>query len=370
MRSAKRIVCALITVMLLCSMLTTVAFAADTGSVWLNVTQESDGTTALIVADTTVVDGQVEITFDAAALIYDSIQVNDAYVAMYAVNADTAGVVKIAWVAPEAYAMEEADWLIKVTFTGNADELTLSGTMYAADGAAVTQSPNLDKSALEDAIAEAEGLYENDYTSRSYATMKKALDIAKGVLADPTATQSEVDAAAETMRNGIASLQYKLVTNKNALRTAIMKAQSLKKSKYTEESYAAVENALKEAQSVLYDRDATQKEIDTATQALNDAMDALEVKKAVNTYSLKSAIRKAERLNKDSYTAESYAKVEEALEHAKAVLADSGATQEEVDEATDALNDAMDALVKTGSSNGDFLGWLRDFFKNFFRKGN
>jgi hypothetical protein len=63
--------------------------------------------------------------------------------------------------------------------------------------------------------------------------------------------------------------------NVQDLKKAMDKAEKLDGRNYTEESFAAVEKALKEAEAVLADPDATQEEIDAATKRLNDAMQAL-----------------------------------------------------------------------------------------------
>lgn len=275
MKRVKKTIRSLVMLVLVCAMLTTFVFAAENGSVWLNVMQAStEQVDAWIVADTTVTDGQVELTYDSTLLTYQSVEVNGDYVAMHAVNAEEPGVVKIAWVAPEAYETEEAVWLVKVTFAGEGS-VTLSG---AVNGGEAGDFAGLDKSELEKAILEAEGLYEDDYTSRSWGTLEKALSMAKETLNDPTATQSQVNAAAETLNNGIASLELKLFTNNAELYKAILRAEGLCEDKYTAESWAALEEALANAKAVKNDRKATQKQIDEATQALNNAIDALVLK--------------------------------------------------------------------------------------------
>lgn len=61
---------------------------------------------------------------------------------------------------------------------------------------------------------------------------------------------------------------------------------------------------------------------------------------------LKSSISSASKLNADEYTAESYAKLKEAIEAANKVLANENATQEEIDNAKAALEEAMQGLIK------------------------
>lgn len=275
MKSVNKTIRSLVMLVLVCAMLTTAVFAAEDGSVWLNVMQDStDQVSAYIVADTTVTDGLVELTYDPEALTFQSVEVNADYVAMHAVNADEEGLVKISWVAPGEYEADEAHWLVKVTFAGEGS-VSLSG---AVNGGEAGDLASLDKSELEKVILQAEGLYEDDYTRRSWETLEKALSMAKNVLNDPTATQSQVNAAAETLNNGIASLELKRVTDNAELYKAILRAKGLCKDKYTAESWAALEEALDNAEAVKNNRKATQKQIDEATQALNDAIDGLVLK--------------------------------------------------------------------------------------------
>jgi hypothetical protein len=277
MRSVNKTIRSLVMLVLVCAMLTTAAFAAGEGSVWLRTMEsDTDGLSVFIAANTTVTDGQVELVYDAENMIYTGTEINGDYVAMYAVNADEPGVVKIAWVAPGAYEAEDSHWLIQVSFDGEG-AVTMNGTINAADGSAVEQT-ELDTAELEKAILEAEGLYENDYTHRSWATLKKALDIAKDVMNDPAADQSQVDAAAETLRNGMASLELKLFTDNAELYKTILRAQGLCERLYTEESWAVLEEALANAKAVKNDRNATQKQVDEATAALKEAICGLELK--------------------------------------------------------------------------------------------
>ena len=74
-----------------------------------------------------------------------------------------------------------------------------------------------------------------------------------------------------------------------------------------------------------------------------------------NTEALETAIAAARALDASAYSADSYADVEAALEQAVAVLANADATQEEVDAAAKALNDAMAGLRPAGSADATAL---------------
>ena len=142
MKVARKMLCALFVVTILCAMFATTAFAAEDGSLWMNnVANTQQNTTSVVVyADTVVSNGMVELRYDSSKLTYSSVTVSEQYVGTVAVNADTAGVVKIAWVAPGPYETNGADVaLITVEFTGKSDnDVSVSGKVYDADGDLVT----------------------------------------------------------------------------------------------------------------------------------------------------------------------------------------------------------------------------------------
>ena len=278
MKGLNKIVRLLALVLVLTMMMATVAAAAEAGNVWLSVTESANGkdTVAAIVTDTTVTDGLVKVTYDPEALTYKGVMVSSEYVAMHSVNAEEAGTVLISWVAPEAY---EADGsalsLIEVTFEGKDGAVEAAGIAHDAEGNQLTIG-SVDTSALEEAIAKAEELTEEDFTEESWAALEEAKENAEAVLADPTATQSEIDAAAEALEEAIAALEeYVEPVDKSELEEAIEKAEKLKKADYTKKSWDAMQAALKVAKKVLADEDATQEEVDAAADALNKAIKAL-----------------------------------------------------------------------------------------------
>lgn len=136
MKRVKQAARAVLLAALLCVMLTAPAFAAGDGSVWATLSETSDGTIALIVTDTTVTDGVVSLTYDSSALTYEGVTVDEAYVAMYAVNADEAGVVRISWVAPGEYEAAGGRSLMQVSFAGKG-AVSLSGEASNGEGASV-----------------------------------------------------------------------------------------------------------------------------------------------------------------------------------------------------------------------------------------
>lgn len=208
MKIARKVVTVLTMAALLCTLFAATAFAAESGSLWAAV-EQSEGTVALIVTDTTVTDGVVKVTYDSSVLTYESTEVTAEYVAMYAVNAEEAGVVLISWVAPGPYELkDESVCLIRVNFSGKEEKnsITLTGTAHGEDGKELNFADAPDTAALEKAIADAKALDESEYTEESYADVETALAAAEAVLADGTATQAEVDAAEEALRDAMDAL--------------------------------------------------------------------------------------------------------------------------------------------------------------------
>ena len=105
-----------------------------------------------------------------------------------------------------------------------------------------------------------------------------------------------------------------------------------------------LEKALTDAIAVDANEKATQKEVDEAYDTLLERVHLLDF--TGNSESLQVLVDVADGKVESMYTAESWVPFAKALEDAKKVLANENALQEEIDEARDALQAAMDALVK------------------------
>lgn len=143
-----------------------------------------------------------------------------------------------------------------------------------ADSTPYTIVKSADKTALNEAIADAEAIDGSKYTAESYAALTEALKAAKAVAADAEATDSEVAQAVADLANAKAGLAV-IVVDKTALNEAIAAAEAVDGSKYTEESYAALTKALEAAKAVAADADATEEEVAQAAEALTAAQKAL-----------------------------------------------------------------------------------------------
>ncbi len=160
--------------------------------------------------------------------------------------------------------------------------------------------------------------------------------------------------------NTLSIEQSRFAADFQQLRKAVLLARAMDPVNYTAESYAAMTAALEAAESLLADMYALQTDVDAATQALYDAVDALELAASTDVdqelVELNKAYLKAMALDKDLYTEDSFAHVDAALAVVMAYLETPG-TAEEMQAAADALNDAIRNLELNPDSpdTGNFL---------------
>ena len=133
--------------------------------------------------------------------------------------------------------------------------------------------------------------------------------------------------------------------DKTELQVAYDLAAAMDLSIYTDESRQVMEEAIAAAAEVLANENALQAEIDEALNNLNAAKDQLELK-AVDKSELEKMIALADEYagKIGSYTPDSAEAFQAAYDAAKTVFADAEATQEEVDNAVAALQEAIDGL--------------------------
>ena len=143
------------------------------------------------------------------------------------------------------------------------------------------------------------------------------------------------------------------------LQSAINTVPEKDESAYTEDSWAAYEEALAHAEELMAGVELSKAEADAAAQAIRDAINNLVEngeQPATDKDALNEAIAAAEALDGEDYTTNSWNALTSALETAKTVAADESATQEEVDNAANALNGAKAALqVKASEAAIDAL---------------
>lgn len=206
--------------------------------------------------------------------------------------------------------------------------------------------PVVDKTILNQLIEQASARVEDDYTTTSWAAFATALAEAQSISAAEDANQVTVNHAADALQDAMESL-VKRADNSNLV-AAIDSIKELDESRYQPDSWAALAQALAEAERVAANRDATADEIEAAYTNLEAAYKALALR--ADMTAIDDMISKVEAMDANAHTAKSWKLVADALEAAKTVAANENATQEAVDAAARTLQAAAAALVKAGDA--------------------
>lgn len=206
--------------------------------------------------------------------------------------------------------------------------------------------PVVDKTILNQLIEQASARVEDDYTTTSWAAFATALAEAQSISAAEDANQVTVNHAADALQDAMESL-VKRADNSNLV-AAINSIKELDESRYQPDSWAALAQALAEAEKVAANRDATADEIEAAYTKLEAAYKALALR--ADMTAIDDMISKVEAMDANAHTAKSWKLVADALEAAKTVAANENATQEAVDAAARTLQAAAAALVKAGDA--------------------
>ena len=230
---------------------------------------------------------------------------------------------------------------------GNNNQETMDAAKDALQAAmdALVKKPNKDE--LADLLEQAKGESQKEYTEDSLKNLQDAIDAGQVVFDNPNATQDEVTAAEEALQNALDALK----PDKSGLEDLIDKAEGTNKDNYTSDSVKDLEDALDAANKVNADENATLDEVKKAEDDLQDALDNLKPDKG----DLQDLIDKAEGTSKDDYTEESVKDLEDALDAAKDVNDDPDATVDEIKEAEDKLQDALDNLKPDKGNLGDLI---------------
>lgn len=198
---------------------------------------------------------------------------------------------------------------------------------------------NADKSALEAAINKAKALGALNEADAEDKAVKDALTAGEGVKDNANATTQQVADATKAINDAIAAKEH--ADALDVLKAKLAEVKALDKAPFTPDSVNALNAQVTAGDAVVTaEKSKTTEEIKAATKALTDAQNAL-VKQADKT-ELEKAIAKAGTLGQLNAADTEDKAVQDALAKANQVKADGNATPQQVAEATDTLNKAID----------------------------
>ena len=201
---------------------------------------------------------------------------------------------------------------------------------------------------------------ENSYSAQGRGSVK-VIDTTTGAI-NTGATSGQGDAATkvfdkygayeiEVTATGYANnltFTYNYEADKTALKSAIESVEKLQEDAYSQASWANLQEAVTNGKEVLNTVEATDEAVASAVQAINDAKAALEANPRI---ALSDLIDNAEQLTQADYTKASWKTFDSALQSAKAVAADSSATDAQVTDAKNALVKAQANLAKAATTD-------------------
>lgn len=213
------------------------------------------------------VSDALQAAYDKARAEYDSLQAHkDKYT-------------QTSWNAYEK-ALNEVEKIIK---TEGTTQEQLQKALAAIDEAKPTERLAQVKEDLNSAIERMNQLSEEDYTEVSWKQMKEVLTEARNLLASDTATVEQLEAVLEKVQDiqMVTKEEYtKQITEarnnlSNLLTEKQTELQRLKPSDYTPESWAALQNAINEAEELLKKENVTAEELQEVGRKLKEAAQKL-----------------------------------------------------------------------------------------------
>ncbi|MBM7643543.1 mucin-binding protein [Streptococcus loxodontisalivarius] len=185
----------------------------------------------------------------------------------------------------------------------------------------------LDRSVLLASLDRVSGLQATDYTSDSYQIFATALSQAIAVYGNSGASQAEIDSAQSSLEQAYAGLVLASASSESTT------SQEVSTSQVQSTDSTAISSENQSSESVTTSQGDSQSTVDSSSA------------QAVDRGVLEAAIANAEALTASDYSQASWAQVETRLTEAKAVLSDTSASQLQLDQAKDALESAMAALL-------------------------
>ncbi|MEY8515908.1 InlB B-repeat-containing protein, partial [Lachnospiraceae bacterium 29-84] len=203
----------------------------------------------------------------------------------------------------------------------------------------VPKPPKVDLDELNAIITEIERLDASSYTKVSWLEIQVALTNAKSIKSDNNATQEDINRAKADLWTAKDSL-----VDISGLQAAIAEAGKLDPAEYTDTTWTGYQAALASAVQTVGNDYATQEDVARALAEIQDAKASLA--KRADTTELQQLIHMVYGLVFSDYTESTWVRLTAALAEAERMAANGDATQEQVDEARDALKAAKGALIQ------------------------
>uniref|UniRef100_UPI004029989C glycosyl hydrolase family 95 catalytic domain-containing protein n=1 Tax=Mediterraneibacter faecis TaxID=592978 RepID=UPI004029989C len=268
----------------------------------------------------------------------------------------TKGIASVTWNTDNYDGNKAGDYTLtgKLSFADdvtNPKELTASVTVTVKKKAEEPKpEKDADYTAVNAAMEKANKIDRSKYTEESLKALDDAVAAVEKGLKE--SEQSKVDAMAAAIEKALGDLVEKPVVKPEkdadytAVNAAIEKAEKIDRSKYTEESLKALDDAVAAVEKGL--KESKQDKVDAMAEAINKAYAALVEKPAVEEEAdytaVSAAMEKAKKIDRSKYTEESLKALDDAIAAVEKGLKES--EQSKVDAMAAAIEKALNELVE------------------------
>ena len=216
--------------------------------------------------------------------------------------------------------------------------------------------PGVNTVVAEAVAQEAASILENDtslYRPEGIENLRNALRFLNGVLDDKSATQEDVNDAAEKLIYAL--MELKDMVSADRLESIVNLAKYILEDleKYTSDTVKTLQDIIAEAEGVIANGDRTQQEVSAHYEAVAEAICGLQLRG--DKSALESVWNMADEIlkNPGKYTASSLEGLQEAVDAVRPVYEDMDATGEEVNEAARSLTEQLVEVRILGDVNND-----------------
>ena len=190
----------------------------------------------------------------------------------------------------------------------------------------------IDRSELDRLLEEIRNLKERDYSVESWTNLQ---NVVKG--SDTLTKQDEVNKKVDDLQKALAAL----TVDRTKLDEIIKKVESMDSTKYTIDSWQALEGLLD------VDELTKQYEIDDRVEDIQDAINNL----ILDMSKLEDLIDQSENLNKDDYTEDSWNNLDQTVTDIKDKINNGEINEDNIDDYVTKLQDALNSLQKNEDKN-------------------
>ena len=214
----------------------------------------------------------------------------------------------------------------------------------------------IDKSALSNAIAEAQTKVEADYTPTTWEPFKNILDTAITAMSNDTIAPDAIAEIAQSLIDATNYLEPR--ANFDEIDSKLAEVEALNKDDYSEASWNSLQTVIAKIPTAKANTNLTQEEANALLGELTTAINAL--KPPADLATLEAKLAEVAELKEEDYVPASWDAFQAIVAKAVAVKNGSGTTQADVDKAIQDLDDGMKNVLQKHANKTELTKAVAD----------